>query len=287
MSDPSPDQPRRRRLRKATRAVTRPVRWLTSAAAELARTLLDSVKWPFERLFWAIQRRLVWPAQDRRRRQNRKTRSLRPSQGLTATVLVSAATVTGAGVALLSLPDLDQTAIAGAPAASPSVASVSVSTARISTDTPPLRGKAPSFESDRKGPAPTKRSSAAPAVRVAAAPPAPTVDPTAAPDAALTTAERFARAFVTYEVGRSNARVENAFRATASPPLVRALAQRPPRLPAKVDVPKARVLNVVAGRKLGRTLSVSVALVRLGAMSELRLQLDKTKAGWLISDVRG
>jgi hypothetical protein len=169
------------------------------------------------------------------------------------------------------------------------VASASVATETIRTDAPPLRGKAPSFESDRKiQPRPKRAAKADPPAGVAPSPaPAPIVDPTAAPDRALTTAERFARAFVTYEIGRSNAAVERVFRETASPPLVKALAQRPPRLPAKVDVPKAKVLNVVPGRRLGRTLSVSVALIRLGATSELRLQLDKTRAGWLVGDVRG
>ena len=204
--------------------------------------------------------------------------------------LVSAATVAGAGVALLSLPDLDQTADSPEPQLPrlrwlPCRSRPQGSAPTLRRCAARLRASSPTA---RVRPA-TKRpaSAAASGPRRGCPPATPTVDPTAGAGCRADDGRALRRAFVTYEVGRTNAKVENAFRATASPPLVRALAQRPPRLPAKVDVPKARVLNVVAGRKRGRTLSVSVALLRLGATSELRLQLDKTKAGWLISDVRG
>jgi hypothetical protein len=271
VSDPSPDLPRR----------------------EFARATLDSIKWPFERCVWALQRRLIWPIQDRLRRPKRARgpqrgrRTFRPGEGVVATALISAVTLSGAGAAMLSLPEVEPTAAAEGPAAAPAVAAAAVSTETIRTDVASLRGKAPSFQSDRKNPRRPARAAEAGSTAAPVAPPTPAIDPTGAPKAALTTAQRFARAFVNYEVGNSNARVEKAFRETASAPLVKALAQRPPRLPAKGEVPKAKVLNVVPGQRLGRTLSVSVALVRLGATSELRLQLDKTKSGWLISDVRG
>lgn len=196
----------------------------------------------------------------------------------------------GAVAALLGAPDIEKSASAAPTAATTPADTVSVSTETIRTDAPPLRGATPNFESGRADQSQRVAAGdkATPAEEAASAPAAPaTIDPTRPPNAALRTAERFARAFVTYEVGRRNADVGKAFRETATAPLVRALAQRPPRQPARIDVPKAKVLNVVAGQRLGKTLSVSVALARLGATSELRLQLDKTKAGWLISDVRG
>jgi hypothetical protein len=53
-------------------------------------------------------------------------------------------------------------------------------------------------------------------------------------------------------------------------------------------VPKARVLNVVEGKKDGRRLTVSVALQRSGAATELRLSMVKGKdRNWKVSEVLG
>ena len=65
--------------------------------------------------------------------------------------------------------------------------------------------------------------------------------------AAIEVARRFSGAFVLYEIGSTDARVRKAFAATATPQLTKALLRRPPRLPANVEVPKAKVLNVVPG----------------------------------------
>jgi hypothetical protein len=72
-----------------------------------------------------------------------------------------------------------------------------------------------------------------------------------------------------------------------------------------VKVPKAKVLNVVAGPKHGETYTMSVSLLRVGVTSELRLDMQKTpaakgspdstggastesdKARWLVTDVLG
>jgi hypothetical protein len=111
--------------------------------------------------------------------------------------------------------------------------------------------------------------------------------PGEAPRAALKVARRFADAFVLYEVGSQDPDVVATFRETAAKPLVKALTSRPPRQPADVDVPEAKVLNVVAGPRQGDGLDVSASLLRVGDTSELRLHLERSDSDWLVTDVRG
>ena len=103
--------------------------------------------------------------------------------------------------------------------------------------------------------------------------------PTSPGPAAIAVARKFAGAFVLYETGRDTAAVKTAFHATATPELAKALLKRPPRLPADVKVPKAKVLNIVAGPKHGDTYTLSVSLLRVGVTSELRLDMQKTPSG--------
>ena len=85
--------------------------------------------------------------------------------------------------------------------------------------------------------------------------------------------------------------MEAVFHATAAPDLVKQLLERPPRLPADVNVPKAKVLNIVAGPPHEGTYTLSVSLLRVGVTSELRLEMEKTPSKkdprWLVTDVRG
>jgi hypothetical protein len=83
--------------------------------------------------------------------------------------------------------------------------------------------------------------------------------------------------------------VRAAFHATASPQLARDLLRRPPRLPANVEVPKARVLNVVPGPRHGDTFTLSASLLRVGVTSELRLdvQRDEASGEWKVMEVLG
>ena len=104
---------------------------------------------------------------------------------------------------------------------------------------------------------------------------------------AMKVARRFAEAFVVYEVGEDQASARAAFETTATPELAGALAKRPPRLPEKVDIPQARVVNLVPGPRRGKAYSVSVSLLRVGVTSELRLELRRNPDGWLVTDVRG
>ncbi|MBS1880025.1 MAG: hypothetical protein JST31_10955 [Actinobacteria bacterium] len=99
-----------------------------------------------------------------------------------------------------------------------------------------------------------------------------------APAAALKVAREFARGFVAYEIGGEAASFRTAFKASATPELTKALLQRPPKQPAGVRVPKAKVLNVVAGPSQGRVYKVSVSLLRVGVTSELRLEMEDVKA---------
>jgi hypothetical protein len=109
-----------------------------------------------------------------------------------------------------------------------------------------------------------------------------------APKAAKQTARRFAQAFVVYEVGGVDGKVRSQFRHTSTKQLSRALLHRPPRQPAAVKVPRAKVVNVVAGPSKDGVYPVSVSLLRVGATSELRLELEQgVGKKWQVTDVLG
>ncbi|MET0558680.1 MAG: hypothetical protein ABW065_08425 [Solirubrobacterales bacterium] len=112
--------------------------------------------------------------------------------------------------------------------------------------------------------------------------------PVAGP-AAVAVARRFAAAFVGYEVGQAeDPGVRNALEATTTPQLGEALLERPPRLPANVEVPQAKVLNVVPAPSREHVFPISVSLLRVGTTSELRLEMRKLKGkGWLVTNVLG
>jgi hypothetical protein len=109
-----------------------------------------------------------------------------------------------------------------------------------------------------------------------------------APKAAKQTARRFAQAFVVYEVGGVDGKVRSQFRHTSTKQLSRALLHRPPRQPAAVKVPRAKVVNVVAGPSKDGVYPVSVSLLRVGATSELRLELEQgVGKKWQVTNVLG
>ena len=92
-------------------------------------------------------------------------------------------------------------------------------------------------------------------------------------------AREFAGAFVLYETGQDSAKVKSVFHQTATPDLAQALLKRPPRLPANVKVPEAKVLNIVAGPRHGDTYTLSVSLLRVGVTSELRTRHAEDASG--------
>lgn len=115
-----------------------------------------------------------------------------------------------------------------------------------------------------------------------------TVDGPPAGPAAIAIAREFAGAFVVYETGGEESEVRETFAATATPELIKALMQRPPRQPAGVDVPKAKVLNVVPAPSHDRIYPVSVSLLRVGSTSELRLEMEQLKnKQWRVVNVLG
>jgi hypothetical protein len=114
------------------------------------------------------------------------------------------------------------------------------------------------------------------------------VDGPPAGPAAIAVARKFADAFVVYETGAEKSAVRKAFRATAVPDVTKALLQRPPRQPAGVKVPKAKVLNVVPAPSHDRIYPVSVSLLRVGTTSELRLEMEQLKnKQWRVVNVLG
>lgn len=109
-----------------------------------------------------------------------------------------------------------------------------------------------------------------------------------APKAAKKVARRFAEAFVVYEIGGIDTKVRKAFNQTSTKQLSRSLLHRPPRQPASVKVPQAKVVNVVAGPSRGQVYTVSVSLLRVGVTSELRLEMEQgVGKKWQVTNVFG
>jgi hypothetical protein len=260
-------------------------------SADLLRGIADAIKWPFERIGWGIEQGVLWPLQDRfGPAWDRPVR-------VAGIALLSAAAI-GAGVAglLWAAPDHGDstTKLSAIPATAPPVISkVPAKTAppaQTLHGSPPVFATPPSAGGD-KAPAATESEAAKPAVTT------PSSTPKAAPGenakpvenpAAVVIAHRFADAFVLFETGVGNDKVRSIFHDTATPALARSLLRRPPRLPANVKVPRAKVLNVVLGPSHNGVYTISVSLLRVGRTSELRLDMQKDKTGnWQVTNVLG
>lgn len=279
-------------VRRAWWAIQEGVLW---RASDIGRALADDARWPLERAAWGVRRFIVWPAADLFASRGALGRS-----GIAATLLIAGGAAAFGGVQLADredpAPDMEQVAAVTAPVAEVEnrVPNAVAEAPDPQPTGPVLQGVAPTFE-----PVSSEEAGAA----------EPAAEDTAAPDAAaegsvteadenapdpdtvrepLTVARRFAAAFVSYEIGEAISEARTVFRETASPALARALADRPPRQPASVEVPRAKVLNIVPGPRRDEMLAVSVSLLRLGATSELRLDLERTDDGdWRVGDVRG
>jgi hypothetical protein len=278
----------------------------------------DAAKWPFERIAWAVRNGIVWPVEDRAGALGPVARG-----GSFALVIVLAA---GAGVAglLWAAPDHSKqnaTTVAIEAQATAPVATAVSKPEPVAKPQPTLHGTAPIFkpedEGDKAGkkhggkgpssspattaPAPTGSGQAKPLAPVlSSSGPKPAgaalassarqgkdADKVAGPKA-IDVARRFAAAFVLYETGRGDKDVRKAFAETAAPELRHSLLRRPPRLPANVKVPKAKVLNIVPGPSHGGVYSVSVSLLRVGLTSELRLDMEPGKGKqWQVTDILG
>jgi hypothetical protein len=160
---------------------------------------------------------------------------------------------------------------------------------KVSSSKPLEAEGAAASTAGRTGNASTDTISSRPAAPAAAGASASNaVDGPPAGPAAIAVARKFADAFVIYETGGEESAVRKTFKATAVPEVTQALMQRPPRQPAGVEVPKAKVLNVVPAPSHDRIYPVSVSLLRVGATSELRLEMEQLKnKQWRVTNVLG
>jgi hypothetical protein len=238
-------------IREAAWGFEERVLWRGGDAAQAAVDRAGRATAPLQRL---IQTRLTWPLSDAYRARGRKARVTLAASAATAALAAGAA---GAFIAA----DHASTHPA-APALAPVAATPQGSNTLV------LEGVRPQFEAGHHD----------------AAPPAPATEPTEKP---AQVAWDFAQAFVAYEVGSSDKQTESAFASTATKSLAKALASDPPRLPASGKVPKARVLNVVLGTTSKQQVTASVSMVRLRAISELRLTLTRIRDEWRVAQVLG
>ena len=286
------------RIRDVAMTVEERVGW---PLADRARGVFEVVRWPFERATWTTERRVVWPLGERAARHGLSGPSLAVGAVLLATCALAAGAILAGGRS-------EAPTVAEAPASAP------VKPAQASAPEPAapvLHGAAPDFTPEggdagatvanrdtaiasKPGAAPpasssSSSSSSSSASSAALATPSSTGQKAADPGpAAIDVARRFSGAFVLYETGRDDAKVRAAFDATASPRLTQALLRRPPRLPANVKVPEAKVLNVVPGPRHGDTFTLSASLLRVGVTSELRIDVQRDESGgWQVTDVLG
>ncbi len=280
-------------LANAAWAVEERVVWGTGDAF---RAVADIIKWPFERIAWALERGLIWPVQERASGWDGPLRAA----GLALLVVVAI----GAGVAGLvwAAPDNGGKAPVAQAPARPTLPITSQPAKAPAPPKPVLHGAAPVFEpqatnsvGDISQAQAKSEAEATAAESTTAAPDAPPAKNTssaavagapAGPEA-LKVAHQFANTFVLYETGAEASEVRGNFMETATPHLANTLLRRPPRLPANVKVPKAKVLNVVAGPSHGGIYPVSVSLLRVGLTSELRLEMQKIKKNWRVTNVLG
>jgi hypothetical protein len=283
---------------------------LRSGLPAAAHRFADLAVWPLERASYALRTRVIWPAEDRAGRMGTPARVL-----ASATVLLLAAGVGVAGL-IWATPDGAQNDAGTTPVAITSAPlAVTKKPAPAPAAEPTLQGAAPVFRPAQKkeaagaevdpakavvkpAPADEASSSSSRSTPAAAAEPSSTASSSSARPAsvdgppagprAIAVAGDFASAFVLYETGDNDSDVRQAFGETATPALAKALLRRPPRLPANVEVPKAKVVNVVPAPSSGDVYPVSVSLLRVGLTSELRLEMEKLKGdGWRVTNVLG
>ena len=258
--------------------------------------IADVARWPFERLAWLFERRVLWPLRER-------SAGWSPPGHVAGAAALGAVAVAAVLVGALALsggsstptPSAEQARVAIVPSPAPAPAE--------ETAEPALKGIAPSFgvslgssvaEPAEEEPAEAEAlpegeangEAEAPGEDGAAAATSSKKPVPAGPEA-MKVARRFAEAFVFYEIGERPARAKTVFGETTTPELATALTERPPRQPEAAEVPQAKVMNLVPGPRAGKAYTVSVSLLRVGLTSELRLEMQKENGAWLVTDVRG
>ncbi len=291
------------RLRSSVAAATEPVRtaawkveervlwrgadWVR-AHADRVRPHAEAIKWPFERIAWLAERWVIWPIQER-------TSISGQVLGAGALAALAIALIVFSVVALSGGDEAHRKVVAPAPLAAATTTPAPASEAPAE---PVLKGTPPSFAlgegvgvtetaGERSGAIAAGTSTTATTSDGESGATTSSQEPVPAGPAAMKVARRFAEAFVIYEIGQQPKRTQAIFDQTTSPRLATALKERPPRQPAGVEVPQARVLNLVPGPRSGRIYSVSASLLRLGTTSELRLEIEKKNGAWIVTDVRG
>ncbi|MCO5316410.1 MAG: hypothetical protein M9938_09665 [Solirubrobacterales bacterium] len=246
------------------------------------------ISWFFQQIGWYLRKLILWPIADSFRWVGRgigrffgafRHRSPFAYIGATLAVTVTA----GAVAAAYYFYKQAEPGSPAAPQATPTEVATPTPPAVPTTTPPAVAEESPDT---LQGVVPNFRNTAARAKNRKRAAEKAVVKPSPAPKGGpLRVAHQFATAFTGYEVGGKQA--ARRLGQTASPKLARELKANPPKLPVNGSVPKASVMNVVPGKREGRRLAVSVALVRAGAASELRLGLTRTGSGWRVSEVRG
>jgi hypothetical protein len=281
------------------------------AARRLLLGAADAARWPFERVAWQLERRLVWPLRER-------TAGWDPPRNAAGVAALGAVAIAAVLVGVLLSGGGGRTEVERvAGPARAAIAPAPVKPADARQGEPTLQGVPPSFgvgkgvgvaKQSGAGSSSSAEGSAAPAVEAeaggaggeasagapgeadgeGAAATSSQAKPVPAGPEAMKVARRFSEAFVFYEIGERPARAKTVFGETATPQLAEALAERPPRLPADAKVPKAKVVNLVPGPRHGKAYTVSVSLLRVGLTSELRISLEHSKAGgWRVSEILG
>jgi hypothetical protein len=316
-SDKTPindESPRPRKLPEAAEnlalALEENVVWRVTDGA---KAVFEVVRRPFEDIRWALQRTLLWPAQDRFEELDGRGRGIVAGGGLA----VIAISVTGLVLATTGGSD-SSTASPVAVADTPIVKAAPAPAPAPEKKAPTLHGAAPVFKPPKAKPdsskvggakalgspaqstGTTSTTSSAATTKISSDPSSSStasssateqlaqVDGPPAGKAAIAVAHKFSNAFVVFETGGDETLVRKAFAVSATPALAKSLLKRPPRLPANVKVPKAKVLNIVAGPSHGGVYDLSVSLLRVGVTSELRLEMENLKGeGWRVTNVLG
>ena len=279
---------------------------LRGGVAALFAASAEVVRRPLEGVSYSARKRLLWPLEDRAATMGAPARALSTA----AVVLVAgAAGVAGlhwaapdgphrgaatTPLAATSPPPLPKAADEQAPeptlqGAAPVFSPVEADASEVDSAKPVEKASPAPEQGDAPAPAtPSAKASDDPATASAASVQGSSLDGPPAGPAAIAVARDFAAAFVLYETGDSDSEVRAALGETATPALAKALLRRPPRLPANVEVPRAKVVNIVPAPSHGDVYPVSVSLLRVGLTSELRLEMEQRKGDrWRVTNVLG
>lgn len=265
----------------------------------------DRAKWPLEQTAYAARKRVLWPLEDRAETMGR------PARALATGAVVLLAVAAGVGGLIWAAPDGPHSTTTAVAVSDTTAPPAPVKAPPKPAPEPTLHGAAPDFKQAdtpvastvdpakaivKSAPADATSAKAAPTSEATATPSSSpkssaqassVAGPPAGPEA-IAVAREFAGTFVRYETGSSDSSVRHGFGETATPALAKALLRRPPRLPANVKVPKAKVVNIVPAPSRGTIYPVSVSLLRVGLTSELRLEMEQRKGdGWRVTNVLG